>query len=70
MIDDLIDILEYNPEILIIGTGIKPILPKTEIITHLHNNNIGVEFMSTDAACKTFNVLLQEDRNVVAGLVV
>ncbi len=68
--DDLNDVLEYKPEILIIGTGLHPILPRTDIITQLHSNNIGVEFMSTDAACKTFNVLLQEDRNVIAGLVV
>ncbi len=68
--DDINDVFKYNPEILIIGTGIHSILPKTEIITQLHANNIGVEFMSTDAACKTFNVLLQEDRNVIAGLVV
>tara|TARA_B100000212_G_scaffold336590_1_gene310140 strand:- start:137 stop:502 length:366 start_codon:yes stop_codon:yes gene_type:complete len=70
VIDDLSDVLKYKPEILIIGTGVNPILPRTEIITYLHNDNIGVEFMSTDAACKTFNVLLQEDRNVIAGLVV
>ena len=69
-IDDVNGMLKYNPEILIIGTGPHPILPKTEIITQLHNNNIGVEFMSTEAACKTFNVLLQEDRNVIVGLVV
>ena len=67
---DLDVIRKYDPEIIIVGTGLDPILPKTEIITQLHANNIGVEFMSTDAACKTFNVLLQEDRNVIAGLVV
>ena len=70
VMNDIDDILKFNPEILIIGTGVHPILPKKEIITQLHNNNIGVEFMSTDAACKTFNVLLHEDRNVIAGLVV
>ena len=70
VIDDLSDIIKYNPEIILIGTGLQPILPKSEIINQLHNSNVGVEFMSTDAACKTFNVLLQEDRNVIAGLVV
>ena len=70
VMNDIDDILKFNPEILIIGTGVQPILPKKEIITQLYNNNIGVEFMSTDAACKTFNVLLHEDRNVIAGLVV
>ena len=70
VINDLNNIIRLNPEIIIIGTGADPILPKTEIIAKLHNKNIGIEFMSTDAACKTFNILLQEDRNVIAGLVV
>ena len=70
VIDDLSDIIKYNPEIILIGTGLQPILPKSEIINQLYNSNVGVEFMSTDAACKTFNILLQEDRNVIAGLVV
>ena len=41
-----------------------------DLIAKLHTKNIGIEFMSTEAACKTFNILLQEDRNVIAGLVV
>ena len=70
VINDLDNIIRFKPEIIIIGTGLDPILPKIEIITKLHDKNIGIEFMSTEAACKTFNVLLQEDRNVIAGLIV
>ena len=70
VINDLDNIIKFNPEIIIIGTGIDPILPKIEVITKLYDKNIGIEFMSTEAACKTFNVLLQEDRNVIAGLIV
>jgi uncharacterized protein len=30
---------------------------------------IGYELMSTAAACRTYNVLVAEDRDVVAGLI-
>ena len=34
----------------------------------LAERRIGLEIMSTPAACRTFNVLLQEQRRVVAAL--
>jgi uncharacterized protein len=33
-----------------------------------YRRQVGVEFMSTEAACRTFNVLVSENRNVVAAL--
>jgi uncharacterized protein len=35
----------------------------------LQTQGIGVEVMNTDAACRTFNVLLSEGRRVVAALI-
>ena len=35
---------------------------------HFYRRGIGIEVMSTDAACRTFNVLVSEGRKVVAAL--
>ncbi|MBH44397.1 MAG: hypothetical protein CMD88_02970 [Gammaproteobacteria bacterium] len=67
-IDDFSLILDLNPEIVIVGTGDKFLSPNPEILYNLNNNNIGLEYMITESACKTFNVLLSENRNVVAAL--
>jgi len=62
-------LLQQQPEVIIIGTGHTLIFPQPQIYAHLINQNIGVEFMDTGAACRTYNILLSEDRRVVAGLI-
>lgn len=61
-------IVQYHPEIVIIGTGALHQLPHLAIIHHFANHKIGVEIMSNSAACRTYNVLALEGRMVVAGL--
>ena len=68
--DDMKDILLFKPEIIIIGTGESQIIPSNEIINFIHDKKIGLEFMITESACKTFNLLISEGRKVVAGLIV
>ena len=65
---DLSSPLKLNPEIIIIGTGAKVCVPKKEIIDKVYQQGIGLEYMITDSACKTFNILLAEERKVVAAL--
>lgn len=48
------------------GTGMRPV-PKTLKIA-LRKRNIGCEGMDTGAACRTYNILLMEDRRVAAAL--
>tara|TARA_B100001778_G_C18400870_1_gene544161 strand:+ start:40 stop:405 length:366 start_codon:yes stop_codon:yes gene_type:complete len=69
-IDDFENILKKNPEILIVGTGTESILPDIEVIRVIQSLNIGVEFMKTDSACKTFNLLISEERNVAGTFLV
>jgi len=56
------------PEIVIVGTGAAQRLPHPELQMHFYRRQIGVEFMSTPAACRTFNILISERRRVVAVL--
>ena len=65
-IDQLAD---YQPEIVILGTGERQQFPAPHITAGLLVQGIGVEIMNTDAACRTFNVLLSEDRRVVAAII-
>ncbi len=67
---DFSKILELGPEIIVIGTGTNMFLPRKEIIHGIHEKGIGLEYMKTDSACKTFNILLSEGRKVVAALYV
>lgn len=60
--------LDLKPEILIIGTGRTQHLLTGELLARAGAGGIGVEVMDTPAACRTYNVLLSEDRKVVAAL--
>ena len=61
-------IYAMKPEIIILGTGLKQIFPPAEILRRLAKEQIGYEVMDTQAACRTFNILMAEDRTVVAGM--
>ncbi len=56
-------------EILLLGCGPRAILLQTEIGDALRRSGITLESMDTGAACRTFNVLLHEDRRVAAALI-
>ncbi|HUH87576.1 MAG TPA: MTH938/NDUFAF3 family protein [Pusillimonas sp.] len=56
------------PEVLLIGTGSKQHLLPASVTGELLAMGIGVEFMSTQAAARTYNILMAEGRRVVAAL--
>lgn len=66
---DLDLILQLKPEIVIIGhQALTP--PPFAVLAYLSQLKIGLECMSIGAACRTFNVLLSEDRAVVLGVII
>lgn len=65
---DLRDALSSQPEILLLGTGTELVWPDADLAGALAARGIGLEIMSTPAACRTFSVLVQEQRRVVAAL--
>jgi uncharacterized protein len=56
-------------EILILGCGARFALASVELRQALRAHGIVTESMDTRAACRTFNVLLAEDRRVAAALI-
>lgn len=63
-------ILALKPEIIILGTGIKFVMPPASQLALLYQHKLGVECMDTGAACRTFTALMSEGRNVVAALLI
>ena len=68
--DHLAAILEMKPEIVLLGTGAAFAFPEPARLAPLREARVGVEVMDTAAACRTYNILLGEGRNVVAALIV
>jgi len=61
-------IVGERPEVLLIGTGERHVMLSREVLDPLLRAGIGVECMSTPAAARTYNVLMAEDRLVIAAL--
>ena len=68
---DVVDLdvaVELRPDILLIGTGARLVMPESNLMGLLGARGIGLEIMDTPAACRTYNVLAHEHRRVVAAL--
>jgi uncharacterized protein len=59
---------DLNPQLIILGTGATQQFPEPALYASLVNRGIGVEVMATSAACRTYNILVAEGRNVAAAL--
>ncbi len=55
-------------ELLLLGLGRRMVPVPAELRAALRQSGIAVEPMDTGAACRTYNVLLAEDRRVAAAL--
>ncbi len=56
-------------ELVLLGTGVGQQFPPLALRRMLEAAGIGLEAMSTGAACRTYNVLLGEQRAVAAALI-
>lgn len=59
---------EDKPEIILLGTGQHLRFPPQDCLSVLQQENIGYEVMDTAAACRTFNVLAAEGRDVILAI--
>ena len=66
--DHFAALAEFRPDIVLLGTGQRFRLPGGPLIRAFNADGIGLEAMDTHAACRTFNVLLAEGRQVAAAL--
>ncbi len=66
---DFVTFANLDMEVLILGSGDIAVFPDPAITEPLMKKGIGMEVMDTAAACRTYNILLSDGRNVVAGLI-
>jgi uncharacterized protein len=67
-INHLEPIFELRPELVLLGTGARLRFAPADIRAAFGARGIGVESMDLGAACRTFNILVQEERRVAAAL--
>jgi uncharacterized protein len=59
-----------EPELVIFGSGSRLRFPPPAFLRLLMQKRIGVETMDTLAACRTYNILAGEGRQVIAALLI
>jgi len=65
---DFDSLLADKPELVIFGSGMHLRFPQPALLRTLIERRVGFEIMDTAAACRTYNVLVSEGRNVIAAL--
>lgn len=66
----LSQLVDLKPELILIGTGKRQRFPKPELLKTLIQAKIGFEIMDSQAACRTYNILVGEGRQVLLALMV
>jgi uncharacterized protein len=64
----LATLIALAPELVILGTGMTQQFAPRALRDALAARGVGLEAMQLGAACRTFNVLVQEERRVAAAL--
>jgi len=59
-----------RPELVIFGSGMRLRFPPPAFLRALMDQRIGIETMDTLAACRTYNILAGEGRQVIAALLI
>ena len=63
-------ILADAPDVVILGTGARQRFVHPRLTTALTMRRIGVECMDSQAACRTYNILMGEGRKVTLALII
>ena len=58
----------FGGMVMLLGTGAEPAIIHRDLRVELRALGIGLEVMGTGAACRTYNILMTEERRVVAAL--
>ena len=68
--EDIAELIKGGPEVILLGTGANMQLIDDHILSVAWQQQIGVEIMPTGAACRTYNIMIADLREVVAGLII
>ncbi|MDO9025846.1 MTH938/NDUFAF3 family protein [Zwartia sp.] len=62
------EVVGERPEVLLVGTGSRQRMLDHKVLAPLLRIGVGVECMTTQAAARTYNILMAEGRQVIAAL--
>lgn len=63
------EVIKLKPDVVLLGTGQYQHFPDPSIFGLFAELQLGLEVMNNGALCRTFNILVAEDRNVVAAII-
>ena len=61
-------LFELSPEVVVLATGATQKFPRAALRAEFATRRIGLEVMEIGAACRTYNVLVSEERKVLAAI--
>ncbi len=67
--ESLACVFETNPAVVLLGTGDQQRFPDAKTFALFGERGIGLEVMNNGALCRTFNILVAEDRTVTAAVI-
>jgi uncharacterized protein len=67
-VEHLAPLFELAPEVVVLSTGLQQKFPRAVLRAEFATRKIGLEVMEVGAACRTYNVLVGEERKVLAAI--
>jgi uncharacterized protein len=68
-VNDVKELKNLDPEVLILAHGSSVYSLPPKLMDQFHAQSIGVECMPIGPACRTYNLLVSEDRKVVLAVI-
>jgi uncharacterized protein len=66
--EHFVPLFELEPEVVVLSTGERQQFPSAALRAEFATRKIGIEVMEIGAACRTYNVLVSESREVLAAI--
>ncbi|MFC0252913.1 Mth938-like domain-containing protein [Massilia consociata] len=63
-------IAQDTPDVVVLGTGARQRFVHPKLVASLSSRHVGVDCMDSQAACRTYNVLMGEGRKVTLALII
>jgi uncharacterized protein len=67
-LEHLAPLFDLEPEVVVLSTGVRQRFPRAALRAEFATRKIGIEVMEIGAACRTYNVLVSEERRVLAAI--
>ena len=67
-VESLAPLFALAPEVVVLATGTTQRFPRASLRAEFATRRIGLEVMEIGAACRTYNVLVSEERKVLAAV--